>query len=70
MYDWSRKLKRNYEDAANRLTANGYTRRKVRGQTVKEIFIKDGHAFYLGRKLGSSRFQTYPIADGAQAARR
>ena len=60
MCEWSRTVKRSYEEAARKLAAGGWERRKVRGEVVKEVFVKDGHAVYLGRKLGEAQFTTYP----------
>lgn len=60
MSEWSKTLRDSYREAARKLVEAGYEHRNVKGETIKEIFVKDGHAFYLGRELGSSRYTTYP----------
>lgn len=61
MSQWSKQLKYNYQVAAAKLQENGWQRRKVKGVGPSELFVKDGHAVYLGRKLGSAEYTTYPI---------
>lgn len=61
MDKWNKMLKQNYKQAAEKLQSGGWKRRKVQGSGVKEVFVKDGHAVYLGRRLGSAEFTTYPI---------
>lgn len=62
MDNWYKTLKLNYKVAAQKLHEAGWQHRKVQGVGLgNEVFVKDGYAVYLGRRLGSTEFTTYPI---------